>query len=618
MEDHAPLYMDVDDLIVVRDRIEARRDWEAAKASGALLDTDETPPPVDLRDIEEKYEARAHGPGHFEGTRFSSREMHLSLLLVQVWATGARGGEALLDHVKADVASLGPATYSPALRIGYTGDVAIDAEETEALKADVTTSSLVVVLLEIAVLLLYYRWGWSLALLVPPLVLAAVYSFAVGSLPPFGITELSSNTAFLGSILLGSGINCGIVLLARYIEQRRAGTAVRDAFVVAVGGTWKGTAAASLAACLAYASLALTDFRGFRQFGIIGGIGMTLSWVLAFTLMPPLAAWIDRAPHIATRRVAPMTWLAEGIRRRRGAIVAVAAVLAIAAAWEARGFGMNRMETDFSKLRRADTWTRGEGYWGRKMDALLGSYLTPTVLLTDDVAQARAIGKTLSAEAKQPPLDALVARVRTVDDAFPSRQEEKIALVRQIRDDLTPAILASLSRTACERVDRLLGAGPLLPLGANEVPQAFTLGLRERDGAIGREVLVYPRPSHALWEGPPLALLVGRLRDAADTIVRPGERPARVAGALPLSQDILDSVRRDAAKTIGAAFVGVIAAAIVLLRGRWSTMGLVVGSLLLAVLWLAAAATALGIKINFANFIAYPVTFGIGVDYAVN
>ena len=30
------------------------------------------------------------------------------------------------------------------------------------------------------------------------------------------------------------------------------------------------------------------------------------------------------------------------------------------------------------------------------------------------------------------------------------------------------------------------------------------------------------------------------------------------------------------------------------------------------------ATMALGIKINFANFIAFPITFGIGVDYAIN
>jgi predicted RND superfamily exporter protein len=45
---------------------------------------------------------------------------------------------------------------------------------------------------------------------------------------------------------------------------------------------------------------------------------------------------------------------------------------------------------------------------------------------------------------------------------------------------------------------------------------------------------------------------------------------------------------------------------------------LVTASLLLGVLWLVGAMMALRVKINFANFIAYPITFGIGVDYAVN
>ena len=39
---------------------------------------------------------------------------------------------------------------------------------------------------------------------------------------------------------------------------------------------------------------------------------------------------------------------------------------------------------------------------------------------------------------------------------------------------------------------------------------------------------------------------------------------------------------------------------------------------LVVVLWLAALAMTLGVKLNFTNFIAYPITFGIGVDYAVN
>jgi predicted RND superfamily exporter protein len=45
---------------------------------------------------------------------------------------------------------------------------------------------------------------------------------------------------------------------------------------------------------------------------------------------------------------------------------------------------------------------------------------------------------------------------------------------------------------------------------------------------------------------------------------------------------------------------------------------MVIGSLVVGVLWLAGATMLLHIKINFCNFVAYPITFGIGVDYAVN
>jgi predicted RND superfamily exporter protein len=56
---------------------------------------------------------------------------------------------------------------------------------------------------------------------------------------------------------------------------------------------------------------------------------------------------------------------------------------------------------------------------------------------------------------------------------------------------------------------------------------------------------------------------------------------------------------------------------LVLLRGH-PVSGYVIGSLLTGVLWLVGAIVFFGIKINFANFIAFPITFGIGVDYSVN
>ena len=113
--------------------------------------------------------------------------------------------------------------------------------------------------------------------------------------------------------------------------------------------------------------------------------------------------------------------------------------------WEVHRFGPDQIETDFAKLRRADTWKNGAGYWGPKMDALLGTYVTPAVVLANDVDQARAIGRALDADAKKPPLDEMVASVRTLEDVLPGDQDAKIALADRIADDLTPRIRASLT-----------------------------------------------------------------------------------------------------------------------------------------------------------------------------
>jgi predicted RND superfamily exporter protein len=620
LEDHAAMYVNTGDLEAIRIRLEARRDYEVAKSSGALLDDDEPAPALDLHDIQDKYRRDSR----FDDDRYSSKALHLSLLLVKLgdFDTGRARGAELLARVRRDIADLGgPERYAPGMRVGFTGDVAINVEETSALVTDLSLSGVVVVVLVVAVILLYYRWWPSIFILLPPLLIATTCAFAIASLPPLSITALNSNTAFLGSIIVGNGVNFGIVLLARYVEARRAGSGLEDALGVAVDGARRGTLSAALAASASYGSLALTQFRGFRQFGIVGGLGMLLSWGLAFLLMPPLVRWLDRsgvwAPRPVSQRSAPTVLLARVVRRGPRALLVGTLALTCAALWKVHSLDASWIETDFSRLRRADTWKSGEGYWGRRMEALLGRYLTPTVILADDVDQARRIAARIRKMREAPPLSEHVASVRTIDDVLPPDQAAKLSVVDQIRDDLTPAIRASIAPEQLADLDRLLGADTARTVSAADLPSQLTAGLRERDGTLGREVLVFPRPSKALWQGAPLEAFVRALRDAARVEVGSGGRPARVAGSLPLSADILAAVRSDGPRASAAALVGVVMAVLVVVGARLSS-ALVIASLLVAVAWLVAATMIVGVRVNFADFIAYPITFGIGVDYAVN
>jgi len=628
VEGHAAALLDLEDLKAIRERIEDRLRWEYGKQMGTLLDDSEPAPPLDFSDIEKKYTSELGGSA-LEGTRFSSRKLGVTLMLIEVggFSTSAAQASALIDRVRADMHALGGTDrYAHGMRVGFTGDVAISSEETAALVEDLTLSSFVVIGTVVLAIVLFYGWRRSIPVLFLPLAIGAVYAFALASLPPFGITELNSNTAFMGSIIVGNGINFGIIQLARYVEARRQGEKVEDALVLSLWATRKGTLSAALAAGVAYVSLVAMQFRGFRQFGVIGGLGMVLAWGATYLLMPPLIAWLDRGqfgPRPRWQARGLVSGIARVVAARPRVFAGAAMVLTLLAAWQVRGFGRDQLEYDFSRLRRHDTWTSGEGYWGKKMDVLLHRYLTPTAILTDSPAEARAVEARLRAAG--PPLRDMIASIRSYDDIVPPDAAAKAAEVAVIRRKLTANIRDQMNPSDHAKLERLIGkpgataaeADQQFQIRDADVPDVLTRGLRERDGSVGRAILVYPNPASAWWRGETITSFVHELRAAAQTPVALGGRPARVAGGPALSADLIASMEHDGPLASALAFAGV--ALTVLLLFRWGlATPFVIGSLIVGVLWLLAISIFAGIKINFVNFIAFPITFGIGVDYAVN
>jgi len=98
---------------------------------------------------------------------------------------------------------------------------------------------------------------------------------------------LNAATAFLGAIIAGNGVNYGILLIARYQEERRKAE-LDEALANAITHTLRPTMVASLGASIAYGSLAATSFKGFADFAVIGAIGMLLCWVASYTLLPAM------------------------------------------------------------------------------------------------------------------------------------------------------------------------------------------------------------------------------------------------------------------------------------------------------------------------------------------
>lgn len=624
---HAAAYVDKEDLERLRDQIEARRDYEVAKATGTLLE-DEGAPGVEVGALREKYEAR-FGQARFSSSdgRFLSQDKRTAVLLIAVRAdeAGTTVGSRLLAYVRAEIAQMGgPEAYAPGMRYGFAGDIAARVEELSGLRADLFVSSLLVALAEGFIIVLFYRWWRALLVLGAPLLVGTCSAFAVASL---SIEALNSNTAFLGAIIVGNGINPGVMLLARYVEERRRGSAQQVAIVTAMTTMTRAVAVASAAAALAYGALLVTQFRGFNQFGLIGGLGMLSCWVATFLLAPPLLVYLDadgsaaRAGDLAkAARFSPLGLIVRGVKRYSTPLLGVTLLFTTVCAVVLAQADESWIETNYANLRRRDTWTQGERFWGSRMDAALGRSLNPIVVMTDGIEQTRRVKADVSRlahEAAPTGLSDIVTTVVDVDDLLPPDQEERLAVARQIKHLVTPRMMAALSSQSREALAAMLSPAGLRPVTAAELPVAITGPMREASGRLDRTVLVFPKPSDDNWRSATLRRVAVSLRGAADRATEPGEATPRVAGALVLSYDLTTAITRDG--TISTVVsLGLVLALVVFAFGRTTDSALVAGSLLVGVLWLVGLLRLFDVKLNFANFVAFPITFGIGADYAVN
>ncbi len=81
--------------------------------------------------------------------------------------------------------------------------------------------------------------------------------------------------------------------------------------------------------------------------------------------------------------------------------------------------------------------------------------------------------------------------------------------------------------------------------------------------------------------------------------------------------EMIRSMTRDAPRTIAVAFSVVVVVSL-LATGAVVPAAAVLSSLLLAVWLTLGAAASFDVRLNFLNFVALPLTFGIGVEYSIN
>jgi uncharacterized protein len=611
-----------EDVATLRKAVEERRDWEVSRHTGLSIEDEDAPAPqLPLKELQKKYSKQLGLDGD-EPTRsrFESADGRVQVLIVQT-PTSLKSHQVdrdLLRRVRADIASLRLEEGPGHVQIGYAGDVASRIEETDGLVADLGLSSVLVTVAVALVVALFYRSWRAIPVLGLPLALGTCLTFLVVALPPLGIVSLNSNTAFLGAIIVGNGINSGIILLARFREELQGGLCAHPAMRRAVEATWRPTLAASIAASAAYGSLLATDFRGFEEFGWLGGIGMLVCWLVNYALIPLIGGFYlgeaTRPPSVADKAEAPFSErLAAQVLSGPRLVLAFAVVTVLACAiglWQRRH---DPIEYDVSRLRRADSWVNGERYWAQRMDAVLGRYLTPAVVMTDSPEQARRVAERLKELQAQGRAGGLIATVRTLEDVLPSTTAISAEEAKRIAKAVTPKLRDRLTEEQKRILDKALAPDNLRPVQVSELPASFLMGLRSRDGSVDRNVLVFPRLGAGSWDASRVTAFASDLRAAAT--IEGTAHP--VASAICLSADIASALTADGPRATWVSLGIVLVVCLLAFRSLgYSVLAMV--TLAIGVTWMLGAMAWSGQRLNVSNFVALPITFGIAADYSIN
>ncbi len=505
----------------------------------------------------------------------------------------------------------------PTVRIGITGDVANAAQEHQALLGGMVRATIFTTAIVALGLLLFFGAAAPVVALLGVLTVGALVTFAFAFL---SIGHLNLATAFLAPIVVGNGINFGIILLARYFEERKRqqGNGTDDptaALGAAVQGSFGGTLAAALTASVSYASLLCTQFRGFRHFGVIGGVGILCCWAATFVILPAALAVLarhglgnGRSPARLGRRLAAL------VPRRWPLVVGMTALVLVgSAAGAVRYLASRPFEGDFNNLRSSGATMRETLRWNDEIDRAFGRGISGgTVIALPTRERAREVAERLrAADAGKPDKQRLFSHVTTLDDLVPPDQDDKLAVLADIHRLLTKATLASMSDADQQIARELDPPAKIARIADADVPLELGWPFTEQDGTHGRLLVAKTGAGFDLWRSNDLERFVTTFRAlglGSDLVV---------GGNAFVQHDIVGSVDHDGPRATIVAGLGAVLVVLAIL-GLTRQAAVTIGCGAVGVFLLLTAAGLFGIRINFLDFVALPITIGIGIDYAVN
>ncbi len=673
-EEHKLLYVDVDDLETIHDRIKERIREQKRRNHPMFVSLDEEDDEseeatIDTSEVDERYEELAHQ----DYREYLEADDGYSLTIVVRFAEASTDLDAtsrLLDEVRQIGEDLDPASYHPEMELEYGGGLVHRERQYTSIVDDIVKSALFTIVGIFLVISLYFRRFRAVALVLVPLIMAVLWTFAASFLI-FG--ELTTISVFVFAILLGLGIDFSIHLLNGYDRERLEGKQPLDALVECYGSVGKATIMGGTTTFATFVVLSFAQFRGLSQFGQVSAMGVFAMVMAMMVTLPALVLTLQkRWPHVPNKEatVESFAWFDRVFNERQLArfspgLLAGAVVLLGLALWQLPNL---HFEENFRQIGEVETpWQRMDSTsdeeraliefkrdtrrishrvadralevraqvdpdsyvpdreqttTGQKYtSALSGQHSsTPTLLLMDDVEEAATVHRHLERVEEEGGLETVrsLASIHAFMPGDEATQKERIEVLEEIAHTLETEDLSDLDEDEQQRLEDLRSLVEVGPVTIYDMPgwakrmfrEAGPMAQAPAEGEeFSFEYLIYVNEAIDHMVGDEARQFLGEVQDAAAG----SGVDVRIGSQSYIYTAMLDEIRYDGARMLGLALVLVFLLLSFYFRSVLRA-GVALLPLSIGAIWMLGFSAWFGIKLDFFNVVILPVVIGIGID----
>ncbi len=580
----------------------------------------------------------------------SGETPHRAFLIVQPvldFAGFSPAGAALRAVRESAEALDGPELLDVAARV--TGEAAMRHDELRGLKENMGLVSLVSLTLVAALLAIGLG---SLRLILATITTLLIGLSATAGFATLAIGELNIISVAFAVLFIGLSVDFGIHFALRFQEEAVHGHGPEVALARAAAGVGGALGLSALTAAIGFFSFLPTSYRGLSELGLISGVGMFIALFCNLTVLPALLSLApersgDRATaKAADSRARPGAWVSGFLHQRPRTVLAASLLLALGAAAVAP---MARFDDDPLNLRDPESESVAV-----LRDLIEDPRFEPysAVVLADNLSAATGLAAELEALAE-------VAEAKTLRDAVPAEQDDKITVIEDMSFFLAPLLLphspepspgaaerqraaAALRRDAAAlagatgdvrlaaALERLATALAPLETDAERLAgleSAVFAWLPDLIGDLGESLLAepfsiedLPEDFRSRWlaaDGRALIEIVPaedlRSQDARRRFVAAVQSVTQAASGPPVIITEAGRAVIGAYQMAAVIAVAAICALLIVLLRRVAAVLLVLAPLCLAALLTVAATVIFDLPFNFANVIVLPLVFGLGV-----